>query len=122
VRALTAAHAHFDYSLEEAALSLGASRWQTIRLVTIPILLPGIVSGILFAFLVSMDDLPIALFLASGEATTTLPVKIYTSIEFSLNPSVMAISALLVYGSLALVVVLDRTLGIEKLFSGGRNY
>jgi len=122
VRALTAAHAHFDYTLEEAALSLGASRWRTAISVTFPVLLPGIISGALFAFLVSMDDLPIALFLTGGEATTTLPVRIYTSIEYSLNPSVMAISALLVYGAIAVVVILDRTLGMERLLSGGRNY
>src|SRR5262249_40054791 len=122
VRAVVVGHSHFDYTLEEAALSLGASRWRTLASITLPVLLPGIISGTLFAFLVSLDDLPIALFMTGGESTTTLPVKIYTSIEFSLSPDVMAISALLVYGSLGLVLLLDRTLGLEKIFGGSRTY
>ncbi|MGE3150143.1 MAG: ABC transporter permease, partial [Pseudorhodoplanes sp.] len=109
VRAVVAGHSHFDYSLEEAALSLGASRLRTVLSITLPVLLPGIVSGTLFAFLISLDDLPIALFMTGGECTTTLPVKIYTTIEYSLNPDVMAISSILIFGSLALVILLDRT-------------
>ncbi|MCE2482227.1 MAG: ABC transporter permease subunit, partial [Alphaproteobacteria bacterium] len=54
----------FDHGLEEAALSLGASRWRTFRRVTLPIIMPGIYAGALFAFMVSFGDVPISLFLA----------------------------------------------------------
>ena len=58
VRAVIAGHAHFDPTLEEAALNLGASKWRTLISVTLPVLVPGIVSGAVFAFLVSFDDVP----------------------------------------------------------------
>jgi putative spermidine/putrescine transport system permease protein len=118
VRSVVASHSHFDHSLEEAALSLGAGRWRTMFLITLPVLLPGIIAGALFAFLISWDDLPVALFMAGGESTTTFPVKIYSSIEYSMEPDVMAISAIIVYVSLALVVLLDRLVGVEKLLGG----
>lgn len=120
VRAVMAGHAHFDRTLEEAALNLGANWRQTLIYVTLPVLVPGIMSGAVFAFLVSFDDLPIALFMGGDASSTTMPVKIYTSIEYSLKPDIMAISALVIYGSLALMVLLERTLGLEKFFGSGR--
>jgi putative spermidine/putrescine transport system permease protein len=120
VRAVLAGHSHFDYSLEEAAMSLGASKWRTMTLITLPVLLPGIAAGALFAFLISWDDLPIALFMAGGESTTTFPVKVYASIEYSLQPDVMAVSAVIIYASLALVILLDRAVGVERLLGGGK--
>lgn len=118
VRSVIAGHSHFEYSLEEAAQNLGAGPLRTMMSVTLPVLAPGIASGALFAFLISLDDLPIALFMSGGESTTTLPVRIYSSIEYSLKPDVMAISAIVVYASLALVIVLDRAVGLERLMGG----
>lgn len=118
VRSVIAGHSHFDYSLEEAAQNLGAGRFRTLMSVSLPVLAPGIISGALFAFLISLDDLPIALFMSGGDSTTTLPVKIYSSIEYSLKPDVMAISAVIVYVSLVLVIILDKTVGLERLMGG----
>ncbi|MBM3598213.1 MAG: ABC transporter permease [Alphaproteobacteria bacterium] len=120
VRAVIAGHAHFDPTLEEAALNLGASKWRTLLSITLPVLIPGIVSGAVFAFLVSFDDVPIALFMGGDEATTTMPVKIFTSIEYSMKPDVMAVSALVIYVSLALMILLEKTLGLERFFGTGR--
>lgn len=121
VRGVVAGHAHFDRALEEAALSLGASNWQTLRIVTLPLLLPGILSGAFFAFLVSFDDVPVALFMGGGPTTTTLPLKILSSIEFSLNADVMAISTLIIGASLAVMVVLERAVGLDRFFGAGRS-
>ena len=119
VRAIVVGHALFDTALEEAALTLGATPWQTFLRITLPVLMPGVISGAIFAFIVSFDDVPVALFMGGGNATT-LPVKIFTSIEFSLTPDVMAVSALIIYASLGLMIVIERTLGLERFFGAGR--
>jgi putative spermidine/putrescine transport system permease protein len=120
VRGVTAGHAHFDRSLEEAALNLGASRWQTLRWVTLPVLASGIISGAFFAFLVSFDEVPITLFMGGGTTTTTLPLRILTSIEYNMDPDVMAISSLIILASLVIMIAIDRTIGLERFFGAGR--
>lgn len=119
VRAVMAGQAHFDGSIEEAALNLGATPLQTFRRVTLPILAPGIASGAIFAFLMSFDDLPVALFMGGG-AATTFPVKIYTSVEFSFDGDLMAVSTIVVVFSLFLMLVLDRLLGLDRFFNATR--
>src|SRR5690606_7502691 len=102
-------------------LNLGATRWYTLRRISLPILAPGILSGGLLAFLASFDDVPVALFLGGFEGSTTLPVKILAVIEYSFEPDVLAISSILVLASVILVLILERTVGLEKLFGGGRS-
>ncbi|MFO1081096.1 MAG: ABC transporter permease [Reyranellaceae bacterium] len=119
IRAAVAGQAHFDTAIEEAALNLGATPLQTFFRVTLPILLPGIVSGAVFAFVMSFDDVPVALFLGGGEATT-FPVKIYTSVEFNFDADLMAISTLVVGCSLLVMLVLDRLIGVDKFFGAAR--
>jgi putative spermidine/putrescine transport system permease protein len=118
VRAILAGHSQFDYSLEEAALSLGAGKIRTLASVTIPALAPGIAAGALFGFLISLDDLPIALFMGGDDSTATLPVRIYSAIEYNLKPDIMAVSTLLVAASLVLMIVLDRIVGVDRVFRG----
>jgi putative spermidine/putrescine transport system permease protein len=115
VRATIAGHAHLDRSLEEAARNLGATPLQTFFKVTLPLLVPGIASGAIFAFVMSFDDVPVALFMGGGSATT-FPVKIYTSVEFNFDADLMAISTLVVVFSLLLMLVLDRLIGLQKFF------
>jgi putative spermidine/putrescine transport system permease protein len=115
VRAILAGHARFDYALEEAALNLGATPLQTFWRVTLPMLRPSIVAGGIFAFVMSLDDVPIALFMGGGDATT-LPVRIFTTVEFDFGGDVMAVSALIVGASALLMLLLDRLVGIEQLF------
>ena len=115
VRAVLAGHAHFDASLEEAALNLGATPRQVFFKVTMPALMPGITSGTIFALLLSLDDVPVALLVGSGDEQT-LPVKILTVLEYSYSPNIMAISAIMIYGSLLLMLLLDRLIGLERLF------
>ncbi|MDX2266312.1 MAG: ABC transporter permease [Hyphomicrobiales bacterium] len=120
VRSALAVQANYDMALEEAALNLGASPVQAFLRVTLPLLTPGIAAGGIFAFLASFDDVPVALFLG-GSNTVTLPVKIFTSIEFSFDASVMAVATLIVGGSIALMVVIDRLIGLETFLGTGRN-
>jgi putative spermidine/putrescine transport system permease protein len=76
---------------------------------------PSIVAGGIFAFVMSLDDVPIALFMGGGDATT-LPVRIFTTVEFDFGGDVMAVSALIVGASALLMLLLDRLVGIEQLF------
>jgi spermidine/putrescine transport system permease protein len=93
-----------DKSLEEAAADLGASAWTTFRRITLPILMPGIISGALLAFTLSLDDFVITFFVA-GPGSTTLPVRVYSMIKFGVTPEVNAISTLMLLGSTVLVVI-----------------
>ena len=92
VRGVLAGHAHLDPALEKAALSLGASPARALWTVTLPLIRPGLVSGAFLAFLASFDDVPIALFMGGGEDSTTFPLQVLASLEFSLKPDIMAIS------------------------------
>jgi putative spermidine/putrescine transport system permease protein len=98
--------------LDEAAASLGASAWSTFRRVSFPLIRPGIFAGVLYAFIISFGDVPIAVFLA-GSNTVTLPVEIFQSLQFDFNPAVLALSTLVVIFSLALIIVMQRVVGLD---------
>ena len=84
-----------DWRLPQAASSLGASPLWTFLLVTAPLIRPGIAAGALFAFVTSFDDVVAALFL-SGIRAETLPVRMWAGIRFELNPTIAAVSTLLI--------------------------
>src|SRR3954454_1519374 len=116
IRSVLASHTRFDHSLEEAAANLGATPLQTFFRVTLPILRPGIASGAIFAFLISLDEVPIALFMGGGDATT-LPVKLFTAMEISFGGDILAVASIIVIISTVLMIVLDRVISIERLFA-----
>jgi len=82
----------FDRRLEEAAQSLGASPWRSVRHVTLPVLRPGLVAAAIFAFITSFDEFIITYFLSARRIT--VPIQIFNSLSFNLEPSVAAISGL----------------------------
>lgn len=118
VRGVLAGHAQVNASVEEAALSLGASPMQAFRNVTLPLIRSGLVSGAFLAFLASFDDVPVALFMGGGEDSTTFPLQVLASLEFSLKPDIMAISTLIVVVSVVIMVVLDYLFGLERFLHG----
>ncbi len=105
IRCVTAGLVGMDPRLEEAAMSLGASRLQAFVKVTLPLLRSSLVSGGVFAFIVSFSDINLALFLASANAPS-LPVHIFSQIQFEADPSIAAASALqiVIVGGLILLV------------------
>ncbi len=108
-----------DGSLEEAAMVLGADEVTTFWRVTVPQLWPGIMSGALLAFTMSFDDYVITSFV-TGPGASTLPVVVYTMVRKNIEPSINAISALVLVGTIILVLLAER-IGREKpLGSGGR--
>ncbi len=81
----------FDKSYEEAAMDLGANEWTTFRRVTLPMILPGIMSGALLAFTLSLDDFVITFF-TNGPGSTTLPIYVYGLLRRTITPQVNALS------------------------------
>jgi spermidine/putrescine transport system permease protein len=87
----------FDPTLEEAAFDLGASRWQVFREVTLPVLLPGIVSGSLFAFLLSWGNFPLSLFTTGAD--TTIPEYLYAKMVAGYTPGVPVLGTVSTFGA-----------------------
>jgi putative spermidine/putrescine transport system permease protein len=85
----------FDERLEQAAMNLGATPWRTFWQVTFPIIRPGVLAGALFAFISSFDELVVALFV-SGTSAVTLPRKMWESIRFEIDPTIAAVSTILI--------------------------
>ena len=96
-----------DESIFEAARDLGATPWQGFRLVTLPLILPGIVAGALLSFTLSIDDFVITFFTA-GAGVPTLPLTIYTMIKIAVTPEVNALSTLLMLITLTMIVLAGR--------------
>lgn len=96
--------AGLDPSLTEAARDLGATRAQTFRHVTLPLLWPGILTGALLAFTLSLDDFVVSFF-TTGPGATTLPILIYSSVKRGLTPDINALSTLLVLVSVVATTV-----------------
>ena len=106
-----------DRSIENAAASLGASSFTTFRRVTLPLILPGVASGWVLAFINSFDEVTMTVFIASPE-TTTLPVRLFLYIQDNIDPLVAAVSAALIFMTVAAMLVLDRLYGLERLLVG----
>jgi len=87
---------------EEAARDLGANEWQTFWRVTFPLILPGIISGALLAFTLSLDDY-IVTFFTNGVGTNTLPIFVYGLLRKAVSPEINAISTILLVASMVLV-------------------
>ena len=111
-RPVAASFHKLDRSLAEAAMNMGAKPAMILWRITLPMVAPGIVSALLFTFIVSFDEITVTLFL-TAPGITTLPLTIYSRLEQSADPVVAAVSTLLVLLTLALVLLLQRTIGLE---------
>lgn len=117
---LNGAFLALDKSLEEAAYDLGETRWSTFRLITLPLVMPGIVSSLLISFTISLDEFIIAFFLSGAEPT--LPVYIWSQLRFPQKvPVIMALGTILVMMSITLLAIAEyfRRRGIAK--TGGKD-
>jgi putative spermidine/putrescine transport system permease protein len=115
IRTVGAAVVNLDPSLAEAAESLGARAWQVLFKVVMPAIAPAILVSVIFAFIVSFDQVTISIFL-TGPDVMTLPIRIFTYIEFAIDPMIAAVSTLLILFAYALVVALERAFGLDRVF------
>ncbi|MDZ4785018.1 MAG: ABC transporter permease [bacterium] len=93
-------------SIEEAAADLGANTWKTFWYVTFPLILPGVLSGALLAFTMSLDDFVVSFF-TTGPGATTLPILIYSSVKRGITPDINALSSLMILASIVLTVLVQ---------------
>ncbi len=96
----------FDHNLVRASASLGAAPLETFRRVTLPLIAPGVISGALFAFATSFDEVVVTLFLA-GPAQVTLPRQMFTGIRENITPVIAAVATLLIVFTTALMLALE---------------
>jgi spermidine/putrescine transport system permease protein len=99
--------AGFDKSIEEAAMDLGATPWQTFLKVTLPVIAPGVMAGALLTFTLSIDDVVISFFVA-GPGSTTLPLKIFSMVKFGVTPEINALSTLMLIVTLCIVFTAEK--------------
>ncbi|MFP4331585.1 MAG: ABC transporter permease [Alkalispirochaetaceae bacterium] len=97
----------FDVSILEAARDLGANEWQTLMRVIVPLTMPGILSGFLTAFTLSLEDFVITFFV-SGPGSTTLPLYVYSMIRFGVSPVINALSVVIIAATVVLALLARR--------------
>jgi putative spermidine/putrescine transport system permease protein len=114
LRAMMASLSNFNMSLEEAAMSLGATRAQTLALITFPLVRTGLVAGFVLAFLISFINVPLSLFLATP-SSTTLPVQLFEHMVAHLDPLIPAVGAMQILAAFAITVLLEKVLHIRLL-------
>lgn len=113
IRTSLAALQAFDPSLEEAAHTLGASRRSILTRITLPVLKPAIFAGAAFGFIISFDDAAVSIFLINSE-TSTLPLAIMSYMQYNFDPSIAAISSMLIAITLAGALFIERVFGLKK--------
>jgi len=113
VRTIAASLMLADTTLEEAARTLGASNSRVFRRITLPQIAPGLTAGALFAFMISFDNFPISLWLADAQHNP-VPLLIFQMIASVFEPSVAAISTLMIVLSMAIVLIVERVAGLRR--------
>ena len=113
IRTTLAVLAERDPFLEEAARTMGATRLRRLWHVVLPQCRPGLIAGGFFAFNISFDEAVLSLFLRKP-GLNTLPVQIYGQLEFSPDPTVAAVSTLMILLTVTLIFVIDRMLGLNR--------
>ena len=116
IRTILASLNLFDFSMIDAARMLGYSYMKALWHVLVPNILPGVMSGALFAFIASFDNYPISIFLVDVR-TKTLPIQLLNQLEMSPDPTVAATSALLIVATILVLIVCDRLVGLKRMTS-----
>ncbi|MBN8535190.1 MAG: ABC transporter permease [Rhizobiales bacterium] len=115
-RTTLASLTQLDPALHESSASLGAGRFYTFRRITLPIIAPGIAAGSFLAFVSSMDNVPVSLFLATAR-TNMLPIRMWGMMETTLDVRVAAMSGALIVVVLILMIVMDRLTNLTRRMS-----
>lgn len=116
LRTTIASLSQLDRGLLDTSASLGASPFYTFRRVTLPVIRPGILAGAFIAFMASVDNVSVSLFLA-GPETDVLPIRMWSMLESTLDVRTAAVSGLLIFTTALLVVIMDRVVGLTRRIS-----
>lgn len=117
-RTMIAGLARFDFTLIEAARTLGCSWHQAILKVMVPALAPSYLTAALFSFLASFDNYPVSIFLTDAR-TKTLPIKMLQYIDEAPDPTIAALSTLILLATILLLFVSDRVVGLHRMAGTG---
>jgi putative spermidine/putrescine transport system permease protein len=117
LRTTSASMSQLDPALLESSASLGASWLYTFRRVTLPVIAPGIAAGAFLAFVGSLDNVPVSLFLA-GPRSDMLPIRMWGMMESMLDVRVAAVSGVLIASVLALMLIMERVVGLTRRLRG----
>lgn len=113
VRTVGVSMANVDQKLELASMNLGAGPWHTFFHVILPLIKPGIIAGAVFASVSSFGEISISLFVSSP-AVTPVPVRTFSYIDQTFDPSVHAISVIFITVSVIALIIIERTIGLSK--------
>ncbi|GMA33165.1 ABC transporter permease [Litorihabitans aurantiacus] len=113
IRVIAVSAAALDPRLVRAAQALGASPWRAFLTVTVPLLRPGIVAAGFLAAVISLGEVAVSVFVA-GARSATAPVLIYSAVQVQLEPTIAAISTLMLLAAVVVIAVLDRTVRISR--------
>ncbi len=117
VRTIVASMTLYNPNIEEAAASLGANRWVVFWTVTLPQLKPGLISGFLFAFLISFDNYPISIFLVRG-GLTTMPIEVFNYISQNFDPTPAAFSTIYIMLITVIIIFVEKRYKVISLSIG----
>ncbi|MGW9230533.1 ABC transporter permease [Pseudorhizobium sp. NPDC055634] len=101
-------------SLEEASRDLGASAWSTFFLVTLPQIRSGLISGAIFAFITSFINVELSIFNTTAELNT-IPVQLFNYVQYSVDPSIAAVSSITILAAVAAIILIDWLIGLNFL-------
>jgi putative spermidine/putrescine transport system permease protein len=113
LRTTTASLSQLDPALLDSSQSLGASWFYTLRRVTLPLIAPGIAAGAFLAFMASIDNVPVSLFLSNAR-TDTLPIRMWGMMESTLDVRVAAVSGVLITAAFVLMLIMEWTVGLTR--------
>ena len=112
VRVTSAGLSNLDISIEEAAMTLGCSRLKTFFVIILPNIRSAIIAAFLLAFISSLNNVPISVFL-TGPGISTLPIQMLSYVEYNFDPTVAALSVFLIFLTAVVMAVVERTLGLN---------
>jgi len=117
LRTVGASLSQLDPALLDASRSLGAGQAMTFRRITLPLIAPGIAAGAFLAFMASVDNVPVSLFLSSAR-TDMLPIRMWGMMESTLDVRVAAVSGTLIIVAFVLMLAMERLTGLTRRMRG----
>ncbi|USG65582.1 ABC transporter permease [Brevibacillus ruminantium] len=112
IRVIASSLSNFDFAIEEASLSLGAGRLETFWKVVLPNIRSGIIAAVLIAFLESFNNVDISVFM-TGPGVSTLPIQMLTYVENNFDPTIAALSVVLMIITVILMFIIERLMGLS---------
>ncbi len=112
IRVISSSLSNFDYSTEEAAMSLGCSKLRTFFIVVLLNIKSGVIAAFILAFINSFNNVPVSVFL-TGPGVSTLPIQMLIHVEYNFDPTIAALSVMLMIMTALLMFIVEKTLGLS---------